>query len=377
MQAELIYPGISPTTQRDLPPPKCSLRASLKSHLAQAIIRRRKARFFLVATVCLFAASSVAILSLAAWPSVLARGGGMLLITITALGGVQLTISVQHFADRFWFNLPVFVREGAVTAGCALLVIGLVVVGSEEASGANTAALNESAACRPAAASLRLAIFDAWWERGLFFAFFLKVFLGIHLRTPWVHNVGRAVVLQASLVALACSVHVREHEALDPEWGEVHASFALFTVLTALALDATGSLLPLYFVEMNSRLDFELIAKSTEGHVIKSQRMSAMENQLRDAMGENAKLQKNFKSAQAVVDAVMFEEDRRLEEHALQYSDLKLVRKPVLGEGAFGSVLSGTLRLRPGYSTIEVAVKCVRSTKVTRQTIREFLKEIE
>ena len=58
-----------------------------------------------------------------------------------------------------------------------------------------------------------------------------------------------------------------------------------------------------------------------------------------------------------------------LEQYSIAHSDLKLGKS--IGEGAFGTVLKGTLR-----GETAVAVKTMRVEKVTRKVVRDFRSEI-
>ena len=58
-----------------------------------------------------------------------------------------------------------------------------------------------------------------------------------------------------------------------------------------------------------------------------------------------------------------------LEQYSIAHSDLKLGKS--IGEGAFGTVLKGTLR---GETT--VAIKTMRVDKVTRKVVGRFRAEI-
>ena len=74
------------------------------------------------------------------------------------------------------------------------------------------------------------------------------------------------------------------------------------------------------------------------------------------------------------VDKVMKEADAALDAYKIKHADLEFLEE--LGHGAFGTVFKGKLcsRTTAVSKRVEVAIKTVRTTKVTEDTIKEFMK---
>ena len=85
---------------------------------------------------------------------------------------------------------------------------------------------------------------------------------------------------------------------------------------------------------------------------------------------ENAGLVETLKEARQLVRNVMEEGGSLIGPYRLKHADLKIDRSRKLGEGSFGTVFLGF------YKGTQVAVKTVRTTRVTESCLREFRGEI-
>ena len=112
-------------------------------------------------------------------------------------------------------------------------------------------------------------------------------------------------------------------------------------------------------------------AKVTALHALnqtEKRRRSSSERLKASLAKENEELKASLKQARAMVSKVMSEGGTVLDAVKLKWEEIAF-EEPI-GMGAFGTVY------RAEYREMKVAVKTVRSTKVTEATLREFKKEI-
>merc|ERR1711871_221414 len=92
-----------------------------------------------------------------------------------------------------------------------------------------------------------------------------------------------------------------------------------------------------------------------------------------------AKLEEKLREAKELVQKVMADAGMNLQQYKILYDDLTILDHPTkadekweLGQGAFGAGYKGMFQ-----GTAVVAIKTVRTTKVTTKVMEEFRSEIE
>ena len=130
---------------------------------------------------------------------------------------------------------------------------------------------------------------------------------------------------------------------------------ALVTGLAMLALIALSALFARY------RKRQSVVASLECGN-------AQLKSEFQEAKALNADLKKALEESQQVVDRNMKESSAVLEAFKINYADLSLGVR--LGEGSFGTVYHGAFRGK------ECAIKTVRVSKVTDETVKAFLGEI-
>ena len=139
----------------------------------------------------------------------------------------------------------------------------------------------------------------------------------------------------------------------------------LVAIVTAMAMLSLIALSVLY-VRFQKRN--KVVAVLKDSVMVAQQSVVRVQLQNKQALADNARLQKSLEAAQQVVDRNIKEGGAALAAYKLRHAELTMGVQ--LGAGSFGTVYHGTFR------GAECAVKTVRATKITDQMVQEFIGEI-
>ena len=137
---------------------------------------------------------------------------------------------------------------------------------------------------------------------------------------------------------------------------------ALVTGLAMLALIALSVL----FARYHKRN--QVVAVLEGGMKAAQQNVAQMQLLNKQALADNARLTRAMEASQQVIDRNLKDGGAALAAYKLRHAELTMGVQ--LGEGSFGTVYHGTFR------GSEVAVKTVRTSRVTDKSVQEFIGEI-